>query len=104
MAAKVQDKRLEAAANRQMTVLEKVRVLTVAGADVARQQAGIGELDHTKLLELEAKLSGELVKKVESNTTVTTRPQTPREALAFMDRLRPALEQQVAEDEEREKH
>ena len=49
-----------------------------------------------RLIELEAKLSGELVKRVDA--TVTQGPQTPREALDLFDRMRPALEAQAAED------
>ncbi len=100
--ARITDQRLEAAAARQMTVLEKVRVLTRAGAPRAEEQAGLGELDYPKLLELEAKLSGELVKKIDA--TVTQGPQTPQEALDMFDRMRPALEAQAAEDAAGEKH
>ncbi len=51
-----------------------------------------------RLIELEAKLSGELVRKSEATVT-SIQVQTPREALALMDRLRPALQAQADEDE-----
>lgn len=49
-----------------------------------------------RLLELEAKLTGAFAPK---QVEVTSHgPQTPAEALALFDRMRPALEAQAAED------
>lgn len=83
--------------DRILTVLEKVRLLTHAGSQAAFDAAAEGELDHLKLLELEAKLSGEMVKQVAATTTVVNAgPRTAEETLAIVDRMRPALAAQVA--------
>lgn len=97
------------AADRQKSVLERVRELGVI-ARRALDAAGLqdpstpvmGGLDAMRelgrLLELEARITGELAPK-KVDVTNTTEVRTPKEALAFMERLRPALEQ-AARDEE----
>ncbi len=96
-AAKLQEIRAEAAARSSLTVLEKIRTLTEAGAPPALARAEAGELDHLKALELEAKLSGELVKKVDV-AVIAGRQLSPVDTLAAMDRMRAELAAQVEEE------
>ncbi len=87
------------------SVLEKVRelqrvaqsALDAAMLDSPKLDALDAMRELGRLMELEAKLTGEIAPKRVEQTV--THMRTPREALSFMDRLRPALEQQAAEDE-----
>ncbi len=98
VAARANELRVEAAAQRELTVLEKLRVLTRAGEPAAVVKAEAGELDHLKALELEAKLSGELVKKVDV-AVIAGRQLSPADTLAAMDRMRAELAAQVEDGE-----
>ncbi len=88
------------APRKEVTVLEKARALTKAGEMAALCAATEGKLDHVKLLDLEARLSGELVTKTAATTTVVNAgPRSAREAVELMKSLMPALERQAEEDE-----
>ncbi len=79
--------RLEAASRSAVTVLEKIRALTDAGEPMAAKKAEAGELDHLKALELEAKLSGEMVKRVDA-TVVAGRQLSPEQSLEALERMK----------------
>jgi hypothetical protein len=94
----------ETAEKHQRSVLERVRELSglleeqleaVASVSPPDDALGITK-ELSRLLELEAKLTGELApKKVEQTVTHV---QTAREALDFFKRVTPMLEEQAAEE------
>ncbi len=94
VAAKAHEVRIEAAAERERTVLEKLRVLTKAGEPAAQVKAEAGELDHLKALELEAKLSGELVKRVDA-TVVAGRQLSPEQSIEALERMKVEFLRQI---------
>lgn len=109
-AATVTQVRAEVEAKRQRSVLERVRELSAevgkqfdAASAVESLTAAEASRELGRLLELEAKLTGELApKRVEQTTTVQL--MTPREALDYMERMMPVLRAQAEEDEKGATH